>query len=615
MHTIDYIIIAVYILALVTLGLYLQKSGGKSIDSFFLGDRKMPWWALGASGMSSNFDVSGTMIIVAMIYALGLKGFFIELRGGIVLIMAFLMVFMGKWNRRAQVMTAAEWMELRFGRDKAGNAARLLSAAANLLFAITVVTYFAQGGGIFLGKILGIDPDLAMITIVGLATLYTVASGLYGVVYTDVVQGFLVLFAILYTCYTAFFYYPLPDEFLVSVPLVGDGFQTLSVNYDSWTDIVPGWTMNLPGEYGQYNMFGIAILFYLFKTTIEGSGGSGGYLIQRYYAAKSDREAGLLSLFWIFLLAFRWPFVVAIAMMGIAWGASNSVIQNPEEVLPSVLGTMIPAGITGLIVAGLIAAAMSTFDSVVNSGAAYWVKDIYQRFINPDASEKMLVRHSRWSSVAIVVIGVLLTKQFENINDIWGWLTMGLGAGLIVPQVIRWYWWRFNGYGFAVGVIFGMIAAFAKLLFFPELNEYEMFIFVAAISLTGCLIGTYATPQVDNKILENFYRVTRPFGFWGTIKNSLSDRNIEQVDAENKRDILSTFFAVPWMLLMCITPMLFMVRLWSSFFVAIALLAGLSIALYFSWFRHLSTEVDMDGRPGLHPDGTPVFDDPKNTKN
>lgn len=615
MHTIDYIIIILYLLALIALGVYLQKKGGKSIDSFFLGDRKMPWWALGASGMSSNFDVSGTMIIVAMIYALGLKGFFIELRGGIVLIMAFLMVFMGKWNRRAQVMTAAEWMELRFGKDKAGNAARLLSAAANLLFAVTVVTYFAQGGGIFLGKILGIDPDLAMLAIVGLATIYTVASGLYGVVYTDVLQGFLVFFAIIYTCFTAFLYYPLPDEFLVSVPLIGDGFQTININYDSWTDIIPSWTMNLPGEYGQYNMFGIAILFYLFKTTIEGSGGSGGYLIQRYYAAKSDREAGLLSLFWIFLLSFRWPFVVAIAMMGIAWGASNAVIQNPEEVLPSVISTMIPVGISGLMIAGLIAAAMSTFDSVVNSGAAYWVKDIYQRFINPDASEKLLVRHSRWSSVLIVVIGILLTKQFENINDIWGWLTMGLGAGLIIPQVIRWYWWRFNGYGFAVGVVFGMAAAFAKLIFFPGFTEYEMFIFVASISLAGCLIGTFATPQVDNNILENFYRVTRPFGYWGKIKDSLSKRNIDQVEAENKRDILSTFYAVPWMLLMCITPMLLMVRLWDAFIVALGLLIVLSIALYFSWFRHLSTEVDLDGRPGLKPDGTPEFSDHGNFNN
>lgn len=100
------------------------------------------------------------------------------------------------------------------------------------------------------------------------------------------------------------------------------------------------------------------------------------------------------------------------------------MIQNPEEVLPSVLSTMIPVGLSGLVIAGLIAAAMSTFDSVVNSGAAYWVKDIYQRFINPGAGEKTLVKHSRWASVLIVVIGFLLTKQFKNINDIWGWLTM-----------------------------------------------------------------------------------------------------------------------------------------------------------------------------------------------
>ena len=594
MHWIDYTIIVIYLLALIGLGLYLQRKASKSIDSFFLGDRNMPWWALGASGMSSNFDVSGTMIIVAMIYALGLKGFFIELRGGIVLVMAFLMVFMGKWNRRAQVMTAAEWMELRFGRDKAGNAARILSATANLLFAVTVVTYFAQGGGIFLAKILNIDPEWATIGIISLATIYTVASGLYGVVYTDVMQGFLVFFAIVFTCTIAFFYYPLSESFQVSVPLVGEGFQTLNVSFDNWANVLPSWKMELPGEYGQYNLFGIAIIFYLFKTTIEGSGGSGGYLIQRYYAAKNDREAGLLSLFWIFLLSFRWPFVVAIAMMGIAWGATNSVIENPEEVLPSVLSTMIPVGITGIVIAGLIAAAMSTFDSVVNSGAAYWVKDIYQRFINPDASEDTLVKHSRWSSVLIVIVGFLLTKQFKNINDIWGWLTMGLGSGLIIPQVIRWYWWRFNGYGFAAGVFAGMIAAFSQLIFFPEFTEYELFIFVASISLAACIIGTFATPAVDDEILINFYKVTRPFGFWSHIKEKMPSLKMDGVRAENKRDILSTVIAVPWMLILCITPMLFMVRQWTGFFIALGILIVLSVALYYNWFRHLSTENDLE---------------------
>ena len=597
MHAIDYTIIAVYITILVALGVYLQKKAGKGIDSFFLGDRGMPWWALGASGMSSNFDVAGTMIIVAMIYAIGLKGFFIELRGGIVLIMAFLMIFMGKWNRRAQVMTLAEWMELRFGKDNAGNWARVIAAVANLVFAIAIITYFAQGGGIFLGSILDIDNDIAMYGIVGLASIYTVTSGLYGVVYTDVVQGVLVFIAIVATCSIAFLYYPLAESFQVSVPLMEEGFKSLNVSLDQWANVVPSWKMDLPGAYSQYNLFGIAIIFYLAKTTIEGSGGSGGYLIQRYYAAKSDREAGLLSLFWIFLLSFRWPFVVAIAMMAIAYGASDAVIANPEEVLPEVLSNMMPIGLTGLIVAGLIAAAMSTFDSVVNSGAAYWVKDIYQRFINPEASQKKLVSQSRWASVVIVIFGILLTKQFRNINEIWGWIQMGLGSGLIIPQVIRWYWWRFNGYGYAIGVVFGMGAAFSKLLFFPELTEYELFIFVASLSLLGCIIGTYATPAVNMDILENFYRVTRPFGFWKPVKEKIGLKRLEDVDLENRRDIISTFMAVPWMLILCITPMLFMVRQWQAFSIALVLLAGLSIGLYFTWFRHLSTENTIEANP------------------
>jgi hypothetical protein len=154
-----------------------------------------------------------------------------------------------------------------------------------------------------------------------------------------------------------------------------------------------------------------------------------------------------------------------------------------------------------------------------------------------------------------------------------------------------------------------MAAAFGKLIFLPDLNEYEMFIFVALTSLAGCLIGTYATPKVDTDILENFYRVTRPFGFWGEINKSIEIKSAEEVDRENKRDILSTFFAVPWMLLMCITPMLFMVRLWNGFFISLGLLTLLSIALYFSWFRHLSTEVKLEGKGGVEPDGSLNIDE------
>ncbi|MBP3192144.1 sodium:solute symporter family transporter [Natronogracilivirga saccharolytica] len=589
MHTIDLIVIALYMVALVAIGLIAKRKAGASADSYFLGNRKMSWWMLGSSGMASNLDVSGTLIIVAFIYAIGIQGLFIEIRGGVVLIMAFLMIFMGKWNRRAQVMTVAEWMKLRFGSGPQGNLARLLSAIANIAFAIATITYFAQGAGIFLGSILDIDPRLASVMMIFVASIYTVASGLYGVIYTDVFQGFLIFFTIIYVCILAFVQFDLPEEFLVSVPMLDGTFKSIETSLSDWGQIIPSWTMDLPGEYARYNLFGIAILFYLFKSTIEGSGGTGGYQIQRYFAAKSDREAGLLSLFWIGLMAFRWPFVVAIAMLGINIGLGGSVIANPEEVLPIVIMNELPVVITGLLVAGLVAAAMSTFDSVVNAGAAYWVKDIYHRFLNRRASERQLVIQSRVSSAVLILVGLLMTFFFRNLNDIWAWITMGLGAGLIVPQIIRWYWWRFNGYGFAFGTLAGMILAIGQRLVAPEIPEYMSFIFIAGGTFVISITVTLLTTPTESTVLTKFYKITRPFGFWGPVRSCFRSQDIQKINAENRRDILATFIAVPWQIILFLTPMSFMTQQWGNFFALTAVLLVLSVGLYFAWFRHLST--------------------------
>ncbi len=189
MNTIDLVIVIIYLVAIVVVGLLVQKKASQGIDSYFLGNRKLPWWVLGASGMASNTDIAGTMINTAFIYALGTKGFFIEIRGGVTLIMAFLMVFMGKWNRRSQVMTQAEWMHFRFGTGKEGDFARIISAIAAIVMTVAMVTYFVIGAGKFVGEFLGIEPIYASLLMVVLAMIYTVASGLYGVVWTDVFQG------------------------------------------------------------------------------------------------------------------------------------------------------------------------------------------------------------------------------------------------------------------------------------------------------------------------------------------------------------------------------------------------------------------------------------------
>ena len=372
--------------------------------------------------------------------------------------------------------------------------------------------------------------------------------------------------------------------------------MALNTTRDLWTSIWPSWHLNLPAEsaYSIYNLFGIAILFYLIKVILEGSGGTSQYMIQRFFASRSDREAGLLSLFWTFLLSFRWPFIAAIATMGVVFGAQQGVIADPETVLPVVINNLVPVGIKGFLVAGLMAAAMSTFDSTVNAGAAYWVKDIYQTYLNPKASEKQLMRHSRWSSVAIVVLGLGFMLLINNINEIWGWITSSLGAGLLIPTMLRWYWWRMNGYGFAWGTLAGMVAAILQRMFLPDIPEYFSFLIASGASLVGVIIGTYMAEPTDEKVLLDFYKRTRPFGFWGPIKAKIEQKQMAQINKENKRDIWSTVIAVPWQVVLFLTGMALILKRWDELAWLALILAALSAGLYFNWFRHLSTEVEMD---------------------
>ena len=597
MSTVDLIIVIIYLLAIVIVGLLVQKKASKDINSYFLGNRKLPWWVLGASGMASNTDIAGTMINTAFIYALGTKGFFIEIRGGVTLIMAFLMVFMGKWNRRSQVMTQAEWMHFRFGTGKEGDFARIISAIAAIVMTVAMVTYFVIGAGKFVGAFLGIEPIYASLLMVVLAMIYTVASGLYGVVWTDVFQGVFIFGVILYITGMAMSTVNLPQEFFVSVPMVDGSFTAIKTTLAEWSRIIPPNEMNMPegSTFAIYNLFGIAIMFYLFKVTLEGASGAGGYMLQRYFAAKSDREAGMLSLFWTCLLAFRWPLIASFAMLGIYHGIeTGSVIADPELVLPTVIKNYIPAGVKGFLIAGLMAAAMSTFDSTVNAGAAYWVKDLYQAYLRPRASEKDLMIQARLASVGIVVLALLFSLTISNINEIWGWITMGIGAGMFIPQVIRWYWWRFNGYGFAIGTAVGMTAAVLTKAFAGPIPEYTSFLIASGSSLAGCILGTLLTPATENNVLENFYRVTRPFGFWSHIRGSLPEAVQSKVNQENRRDIIATFFAVPWQVVLFLTGMMIVMKQWTNVLNLGFLLILLSAGLYWFWFRHLSKEVKID---------------------
>ena len=151
-----------------------------------------------------------------------------------------------------------------------------------------------------------------------------------------------------------------------------------------------------------------------------------------------------------------------------------------------------------------------------------------------------------------------------------------------------------NGYGFAAGTVAGMAAAVLQRLFLPDIPEYYAFTIATVSSLIGMVVGTYVSKPTNESVLFEFYKRTRPFGFWKPIKNKIKQETMNDINAENKRDIISTFFAVPWQVVLFLTAMTIIFKRWDQFVWLIIILAALSIGLYFNWFRHLSKEVKVD---------------------
>ena len=170
---------------------------------------------------------------------------------------------------------------------------------------------------------------------------------------------------------------------------------------------------------------------------------------------------------------------------------------------------------------------------------------------------------------------------------------MGIGAGMFIPQVIRWYWWRFNGYGFAIGTVFGMVSAIMTKILASNIAEYNSFLIASGCSLIGCLLGTFFTKPTEKTVLVNFYKITRPFGFWNQVRSNLDTSIVAKINQENTRDIIAIFFAVPWQVVLFLTGMMIVLKQWTNFISLFGILVVLSFGLYWFWFRHLSKEVKI----------------------
>ena len=540
METLDYGIIIGYLVGLVAISLLLARRAAAGSEAYFLGGRSMPWWALGASGMSSNLDAAGTMTILTLIYTYGLHGFMIEMRGGVVLPIAVFLAFMGKWHRRSEVITTAEWMHLRFGKGAQGKAARFTAAFTYLVITVAMVVFFLAAAGKFLAVFLPFNATACSVGMALIALLYTMVSGLYGVVWTDVFQAFLIGAAAIYVSIQASLL--IDAELLASWP--GADFNTVIPRFHD-AGLAP------------YDWFWIFLLFWLGKGLLEGLGGSGGsaYMAQRFYAASDEASCRKLSMLWTVLFAFRWPMVLGFAIIAIHMGIGQS---DPERILPLVLQTeFFPVGIRGLVVAAIFAASMSTFDSTINAGASYVVRDIVHPLV-PGWSERALVVAGYLASTAIVALGLVLSLTLaQSVLGVWTTIVIQLFPAFLVPFALRWFWGRFNGAGFTIGVAFGFGAA-VLVGFLPfHLNEVLTLSLVGGTSFLASLAGTLATRPVDEETSRRFYDKIRPLGLWP--KDWMApDRS------EHRSDWRRLPAALLWQVSTFLLPMLAVLQKWPA---------------------------------------------------
>jgi solute:Na+ symporter, SSS family len=584
---IDQAIVVAYLAAIMGIGFAMKRRAAKGMTSYFLGGRRLPWWALAMSGSSSYFDITGTMWIVSTFIVLGLKGMWVHWLWGFP-ITAFYLAFMGKWIRRSSVLTGAEWMYTRFGRTRAGDTARLSYTLFAILTIAALLGYGAIGMGKFGAIFLPFSPFVCAALILGVTGLYVVAGGFHGIVRVEIVQTIVLSAGAIGFAIIGYRHF---DTGIFTARVAGNWMNI-------WPQVRPAELQGVIAGGTDYSFFGALVAVWVAKGLLLCfSGPEQLYDFQRFLAARDSRDASKLGALWGAIHTVRWPFAMAIAVMAIM-GLGNPVLdealkRDPETALPVIIGRMLPVGLVGFMLAALLSGFLATFSSTVNGGAAYLVKDIYQRYLNPAASQTTLVRTSYVASSLLIITGILISYFGTSINTAFLWIFGTLAAGILPPNVLRWYWWRLNGWGYAAGVFGGMALSLGQAIADSSvlnvpLPLYIGFPVIALASTIITIIVSLLTQPTDSATLEKFYETIQPAGAWLPVRENVLARNPHfRKETPFSREALNTLLALVGICTLYVGTLYLILHRHTEAVVCFATTALMCLALYFTWYKHL----------------------------
>jgi Na+/proline symporter len=614
LHVIDIVIIVAYLCSTVLIGYWVSHRASQSMQAYFLGGNKMPWYVLGISNASGMFDISGTMLLVYWMFIYGVKSVWIPWLWP-TFNQIFLMVYLSAWLRRSKVMTGAEWIKTRFGTGRGAQLSHLIVVVYAFVSIIGFFSYGFKGIGKFAATFLPwhLSPNIYALILIAITAIYVIKGGMISVVITEVVQ-FCILTIASFAVGIIAMRKVAPDVLRSMVPAGWDNvFFGWHLNLD-WSTLIPAASAKI-GQDG-YGLFGFFVMMLLFKgVLISAAGPAPNYDMQRVLSSKNPREASMMSAWVNIVLTFpRYFLVIGLTVLTATFYSdfikSMGTGMDFELVLPLALGRFVPAGLLGFLIAGLLAAFMSNFASTVNAAPPYFVNDIYKRFINPNAAPKTYVRLSYLASFAVVVIGVLIGWNVTSVNSVVLWIVSGLWGGYTASNVLKWYWWRFNGYGY----FWGMVAGISSALLMPTILDHVMdvpgflgrhpvnldvtviFPLVLVISIIGCLAGTLLTKPEDDAVLMDFFRRVRPWGFWGPVlKKVLAEDPGFKRNKDFFRDMFNIVVGIAWQISLIALPLYIVLQEFERAAITLAITLGTSAILKYTWFDHLSErEVETD---------------------
>ncbi len=508
---IDWGIVAAYFVLSAVIGLIFTKRGGENLSQYFLSGRKASWWLAGTSMVATTFAADTPLVVAGLVAAHGVAGNW--LWWNMVMSGMLTVFFFARLWRRANVMTDVEFAEIRYS----GKPATFLRGFRALYLAIPINLIILGWVTRAMIKILTISLDISPYWAVGICfvitVVYSVAAGLWAVLWTDLIQFVVKMAAVIILA-------------VYAVRAVG-GIDVLRLklidHFGSETAALSVLPLSItPDGMVAYAWMPLIALFTFLSVQWWAAWypgaepGGGGYIAQRIFSARTERDGVLATLFFqVAHYAIRpWPWIVT----GLATVVLYPGLEDKEAGYVHAFVDYLPTPWRGVMLAGFAAAYMSTVATHLNWGASYLVNDVYKRFMKKEATDAHYVSVSRWTTVLLFLASIVVTSQLSSIEQAWRFL-LALGAGTGLVLILRWYWWRINAWSEISAMISSFVISMSVMgpirARFPagdlRADAWVMLVTVGASTVIWLTV-TFCTKPEPDSMLDSFYRRVRPGG-------------------------------------------------------------------------------------------------------